>query len=262
MGAANMNASPPADGRRKLLLGMPVDCIADAGEVVEAVSGRPLLLSYLNPLAWHVARSSPDYPRQLGSMDLVVCDGVAVRSAVRRFLAFDPAIVSLDFSGIGGTMLAHWAASGKSVCLVGAEEGVAVKAGAQFSRQFPGLTIKACFAGYGPALDEARDYVRTQAPDVVLAGLGMGLQERFLMELRASGWAGTGVCVGAFFDRVAAPAVDYPDWSVRYNVRFLGNVSRRPAYYLERYLLHYLPFYRRYAGRVLGLGKTRKTETG
>ena len=82
--------------------------------------------------------------------------------------------------------------------------------------------------------------------------MGMGKQEAFLVSLRKGGWNETGIAVGAFFDRIARPRHDYPNWSRKLNVRFLGNISRRPFYYLRRYGVDYLPFLKQYVSHVTG----------
>ena len=91
-----------------------------------------------------------------------------------------------------------------------------------------------------------------------MVGMGMGLQEAFLLDLRSSGWIGTGVCVGAFFDRLAAPEIDYPEWSKKLNVRWLGNLTRRPGYYLRRYMVDYAPFMKLYVRHLVGFGRSQE----
>ena len=236
---------------RMSLFGLPLDVGADPDYVLQRISAGPLLLSYLNPFAYAVARRNSKYRTVLEAFDLVVCDGIAVQKAVRQFLALSTPIVSLDYSGIGRDYLKIWQQRGSRICLVGSRGPVVQAARDRLHRDFPGINIEAVFDGYEEGPKAARDYILETGPEVLLVGLGMGMQEQFLLELKREGWNGTGICVGAFFDRLANPKHDYPEWSRKYNVRFLGNLSRRPGYYLRRYGVDYLPFLKHYVLHLL-----------
>jgi N-acetylglucosaminyldiphosphoundecaprenol N-acetyl-beta-D-mannosaminyltransferase len=241
---------------RKSLLGLPLDIHASAKGVLEQLGTESVLLGYLNPFAWSIARTKSSFPAELEAMDLVVCDGIAIQNAARRILGIEPTIISLDYSGIAGEYLRLFRDRGARVCLVGARPEIMEAAQAVLEKDFPGLNVVAAFPGYGAGPEQARDFVLESGADYVLAGLGMGLQEQFLLDLRQQGWQGSGICVGAFFDRLGKPEHDYPAWSVRLNLRFLGNITRRPGYYLRRYCVEYLPFLKQYVRALLRRDRT------
>ena len=230
---------------------MPIDTGLDANSVLEKLSEGGVLLSYLNPFAWNVIKHDAGFRANLESMDMVVCDGIAIQSALNRFLGRESPIISLDDSGIGPQYLKLFQQRGSRLCLVGAKQDVLDKAQEALKQRYPGINILAAFSGYGNGPENARDYILKSEPEVVLAAMGMGRQEAFLQSLRLGGWQDTGIAVGAYFDRLANPKLDYPGWSRRYNVRFLGNIVRRPAYYLRRYCVDYLPFIKQYVSHVL-----------
>ena len=233
------------------LMGMPLDGGVKAESVVTTLLSKPVLLGYLNPYAWRIAKRDPSYPEVLAQLDLVTCDGVAARHAVRKLLGFNPEIISMDYSGIAPMYLDQASQRGLRLCLVGTTHDSLKAARRRIEADYPGIEVAADFEGYGNGPSQAADFIAVNQPELVLAGLGMGLQERFLLSLRDRGWQGSGVCVGAFFDRLANPRYDYPDWSRRRNLRFLGNLVRRPAYYMKRYGLDYWPFYQQYLSHRL-----------
>jgi N-acetylglucosaminyldiphosphoundecaprenol N-acetyl-beta-D-mannosaminyltransferase len=241
---------------RKNLFGMPLDIHTTPTQTVERLAAGPLTLSYLNPYAWKVAKSDPAYPGNLAAMDLVVCDGIAVQAAVSSVFDIKTPIVSMDFSGIGRSVFEEWARTGAPVCLVGGTAEVIEAARRRIEREFPGINVQGYFNGFGESVVAAREFILARQPEAVMVAMGMGLQEAFIQSLRSEGWNGTGICVGAFFDRLAKPSLEYPGWSTKYNVRFLGNLGRRPGYYLRRYAIDYLPFLKHYAGHVLSRKKT------
>lgn len=237
--------------KRIELIGFPMDIQLSGAEVVNAIASGNVLISYLNPYAWRIAMRDPSYPGVLGQMDLVACDGVATRHAARKLLGVTPEIISMDYSGIAPLYLEQAGQRGLRLCLVGSSRDTLQAARRRIEEDYADIDVAADFEGYGDGPSQAADFITANQPELVLAGLGMGLQERFLLSLRDRGWQGSGVCVGAFFDRLANPRHDYPDWSRTRNVRFLGNLARRPAYYLKRYGLDYWPFYQQYLSHRL-----------
>jgi N-acetylglucosaminyldiphosphoundecaprenol N-acetyl-beta-D-mannosaminyltransferase len=228
------------------LYGMPIDLGLTPSGVTRALADQEVLLSYLNPLAWQVARHTPDYVENLSAMDLVTCDGIMIQRALNSEFQRREAILSLDYSGIAPQYLDAWSAKGLRLCLVGARPGIAHRAADRIGREFPGIRMSGMYSGFDDDPERAQKHILDNAVDVVLCAMGMGLQERFLVHLRKAGWRGAGIGVGAFFDRLANPGIDYPEWSRKYGVRFLGNLSRRPGYYLRRYAVDYLPFMKQY----------------
>ncbi|MBT8062206.1 MAG: hypothetical protein HKO64_12075 [Xanthomonadales bacterium] len=238
--------------KRVELLGMPVNIGLTGSDVVAALATGPLLIGYLNPFAWAVSGNQARFASQLSALDVVTCDGVAIQRALRRLHGQQTPIISLDYSGIAREYLQFFRQNTLDVCLVGGQLETVRTASRSLREAFPGLEISGAFPGYGDGPESATQYILANQPAVVLAGMGMGLQEPFLLHLREKGWRGRGICVGAFLDRLADPGLDYPEWSKRLNVRFLGNLARRPGYYLKRYGLDYWPFYKQYVFHLLG----------
>jgi len=233
------------------IFGLPLDCGIDERDVINRISQGRLLITYLNPLAFRVTQEFPGYASNLDSYDLVVCDGIAIQKSVELVFNRTTPILSLDFSGIGHACLAHASCMRWSGCLVGGRPGVAIKAAEVISSKFPGVNNLLCYEGYGKSLEKAREEIIDVRPDFVLAGLGMGRQEPFLLSLAESGWQGVGICVGGFFDKIVNPELDYPEWSVRLGLRFLGRLAKEPRRMSKRYFVHYLPFMKLYVGYLL-----------
>ena len=242
---------------RRSLLEMPLDVGLTSDVVIDRIRQESVLISYLNPSAWSVARRDGNYKKNLSAMDIVVCDGILIKKAASRFLEISTQIISLDYSGIGSRYLELFQQTGARLCLVGGEKQVIDLACQKLRQDFPAINIVGTFHGYEEGPDSAQDFIEQTQPEVVLVGLGMGMQERFLIDSKAKGWSGTGICVGAFFDRLAKPEIDYPEWSKKHNIRFLGNIYRRPFYYLKRYCVDYLPFMKQYISHLFVVRKNR-----
>ncbi|MDX1461377.1 MAG: WecB/TagA/CpsF family glycosyltransferase [Xanthomonadales bacterium] len=240
------------------LLELPLDIGLTPEILMERMIYQPLLVGYLNPLAWMISKRDPGFRDELSKLDVVTCDGIAVRHAATRLCGYRPEIISLDWSGIARRYLELFRERKYRIVLVGGHDGVAARAADHLRSEWDGIRIVGAFEGYDEGPDRASEWIAANHPDVVLAGMGMGQQEPYLLQLRSRGWNGTGICVGAFLDRLSDPAVDYPSWSTRTNLRFAGNLARRPAYYLKRYGLDYQPFLRAYIkARFARIDRTR-----
>ena len=231
---------------RVSLFELPLDIGIDSKGVLARLDTDHLLLSYLNPYAYSIAKSDQTYASKLGRFDLVVCDGIGIQTAVEAVFRLTTPIISLDYSGIGHDYLQAGSDRGNSLCLVGSKNDIVETAADKLRREYPGFKEISAFSGYGESPEHARGFIQREKPEMVLIGLGMGRQEAYLLELVDSGWNGVGICVGGFFDKLAKPQLNYPKWSEKTRIRFLGRLVREPRRLSRRYFIDYQPFIKKY----------------
>ena len=235
------------EGNKRIeLFGLPLDVGIDSQYVIQRVSSGNLLISYLNPYAYKVTRRNSKYSSNLHRLDLVVCDGLGVQIAVKKLFKIDTPILTPDFYGIGHDYLEAASNLNMSLCLVGAEQEVSEKIAGEIRSKFPGFGKITSFCGYGSSPAMAKQFILQNSPDMVLVGLGMGYQESYLLTLVDAGWSGVGICVGGFLDKIAKPELQYPDWTEKFRLRFLGRILAEPRRLSRRYIIDYLPFIRMY----------------
>jgi N-acetylglucosaminyldiphosphoundecaprenol N-acetyl-beta-D-mannosaminyltransferase len=239
--------------KRASLFNLPVDIGLERSDIIQRMAAGKMLLSYLNPYSFTVIKTDPEYPSKLQQFDFVVCDGIGIQTAVAAVFKMTTPIISLDFYGMGKDYLSFAAERSMDLCLVGAEPGVAAAAAVSIGDQFPGMGSISSFNGFGNSPARAKQFILESNPSMVLAGLGMGKQESFLLDITASGWNGIGICVGGFFDKLANPQLKYPRWTERTNLRFLGRLIKEPRRMSKRYFIDYLPFIKKYIGHLFGL---------
>ena len=238
------------DGKRVSLFGMPVDIGIDKQDVIRRIASGSFLLSYLNPYAYSVVKTRPDFPTNLEKFELVVCDGIGVQKAIEAVFKVTTPIISLDYYGIGSDYLQLGADQKMKLCLVGAKEEDIHAAATSIANDYPGFAAIDAFSGYGSSPAEAKQFILSSSPDMVLVGLGMGLQESYLLELVEAGWNGVGICVGGFFDKLAKPQLKYPEWTEKTRLRFLGRLIKDPRRMSKRYFIDYQPFIRKYIKHI------------
>ena len=233
-------------GRRELLFGLPLDVETSEGFVLDRISEGEFLLTYLNPYSYFVANNDSGYEKKLQEFDCVVCDGIGVQIATKTVFGTSTPILSLDYSGIGREYLQLASEYEMNICLVGGKVDVVQKAAEHIRREFPGIPRVEAFCGYGDGPHRAANFILSDDIQLVLAGMGMGMQEEFLIQLAESGWKGTGLCVGGFFDKLANPQLEYQPWAAKTKLRFLGRLVREPKRLSRRYFVDYQQFIRLY----------------
>ena len=249
-----MNTKKPKTsktGRRELLFGLPLDVETSEGFVLDRIYEGKFLLTYLNPYSYFVAKNDLGYERILQEFDCVVCDGIGVQIACKTVFGVLTPILSLDFSGIGKEYLQLASEYEMNVCLVGGKVDVVQRAAEHIRRKFPGIPRVEAFCGYGDGPHRAAKFILSDDTRLVLAGMGMGIQEEFLIQLAESGWKGTGLCVGGFFDKLANPQLEYQAWAANTKLRFLGRLVREPKRLSRRYFVEYRQFIKLYCEYIL-----------
>lgn len=139
--------------------------------------------------------------------EVVFCDGAGVALAARVLGRRIPARIT--YADWAWSLAAFAASEGLSLYLLGAGPGVAGEAAQRLRERHPGLEISGFHHGFfdhragSPENEAVLREVNAAKPDILLVGLGMPLQERWLMENRDRLEARVALTGGAVFDYVS-----------------------------------------------------------
>ena len=177
----------------------------------------------------------------LNGADIVFCDGAGVMLAARMLGGRIPARITY---AAWIWRLADFAASeGFSLYFLGARPGVAREAARKLRERYPGLRIVGVRHGYfdhspGSAENEAvLEEINAAAPDILLVGLGMPLQEIWLTENRDRLDAGVALTCGAAFDYASRRVRRGPRLLTESGFEWLARLLSEPRRLWRRYLL-------------------------
>jgi len=146
-----------------------------------------------------------------------------------------------------------------SFYFLGARPGVADKAAQRLLQRFPTLRIvgvhhgyfdKSCASAENEAVIEGINAVK---PNILLVGLGMPLQERWLMENLDRLEANVAFPVGALFDYLSGELPRAPRWVTDHGLEWLGRLVVEPRRLWRRYLIGNPLFLWRVLKQKLGL---------
>jgi UDP-N-acetyl-D-mannosaminuronic acid transferase (WecB/TagA/CpsF family) len=112
--------------------------------------------------------------------------------------------------------------------------------GAALSEAFSALAGRpitvTCVDGYDglPRGEELRGLVRDVRPDLLLVGLGAGLQEQVLVEAATAMRSGYALTCGGYLDQVLRRSY-YPAWAYPLRLNWLVRLAREPRRLWRRY---------------------------
>jgi N-acetylglucosaminyldiphosphoundecaprenol N-acetyl-beta-D-mannosaminyltransferase len=234
---------PPA-GRIEVL-GVGVDPITVAelhAEIARLVRGRNLgLVLNVNAHCLNLCYKDRALRDSLNGADVVFCDGAGVMLAAMMLGGRIPARIT--YAAWIWQLAGFATAEGFSLYFLGARPGVAQEAARRLRERYPGLRIVGARHGYfdhsaGSAENEAiLEEINTAAPDILLVGLGMPLQERWLTENRHRLDAGVALTCGAVFDYASSRVRRGPRLLTESGFEWLARLLREPCRLWRRYLL-------------------------
>jgi N-acetylglucosaminyldiphosphoundecaprenol N-acetyl-beta-D-mannosaminyltransferase len=196
----------------------------------------PRAIAYLNA---HTTNLAQRHPAVWRAMDVLYPDGMAVVWGARLLGLSVPARLSAADFFLPFCRLA--ARRGRTIALVGGDDGLALRCAAVLARRIPALRVVYTSHGWLPPGSIARRRVveglATARPDIVLLGMGSPQQEVFAAELREAGVAPTIWCVGALFEYfVPGHRPRAPRWMCRAGLEWLFRLVQEPRRLARRYL--------------------------
>ncbi len=212
-------------------------------------------LHYLNIDCLRLATRDSDYAAILARTALVLPDGIGMRLAAR--VHGERILADTNGSDFTPRLLREAAAAGASVFLLGGPEGVATRAAAKLQQQVPGLRIVGVHSGFFTDDAAVLEQVNRSGAAVLLVGMGVPRQEKWIATHRDRLDARLCVGVGALFNWLSGEQRRAPTWIHRLHAEWIWRIGLEPKRMFERYILHDLPFlawivFRRWFGRNRG----------
>jgi N-acetylglucosaminyldiphosphoundecaprenol N-acetyl-beta-D-mannosaminyltransferase len=237
-------ARPVKDGRVQVL-GVGVDVLtvedlhAEIGRLVRE-KRRGLVLN-ANAHCLNLCYEDPMLRTFFNGAEVVFCDGAGVMLAARVLGGRIPARIT--YADWAWRLAAFAAAEGFSLYFLGARPGVAQAAAERLKERHPGLEIAGFRHGYfdhaagSPQSAAVVEEINAAAPDILLVGLGMPLQERWLMENGHRLDVGAALTGGAVFDYVSGRLDRGPRLLTVHGLEWLARLLAEPRRLWRRYLI-------------------------
>lgn len=231
-------------GGRVGVLGVWVDRITAEGlhaEVTRLVRRRGGIVLNVNAHCLNLLHEDEGLRDFFAAADIVFCDGAGVRLAAR--MLGDRLPERITYADWLPRLAALAEERGFSLFFLGARPGVAGEAARRLRRSHPDLKIVGVRHGFfdhragSPENEAVVAEINAARPDVLLIGLGMPLQERWLMENHRRLDVGVALTGGAVFDYASGRLRRGPSLLTDYGFEWLARLLVEPRRLWRRYLL-------------------------
>lgn len=227
------------------LLGVKIDDLASdevVGRIISVIgSASRMIVANVNIYALNLAFEQPWLRSFFNSSEITFCDGFGVKwGAALAGQRIEHRISPPDWIDL----LAREAAHRKlSLYLLGGQEGVALEAGRRLVERHPGLRLVGCANGYfdkaqaGPGNRAVVAQINHARPDILILGMGMPIQERWLQDNWGGLEANVAITAGALLDYMSGAKRRPPKVLTDHGLEWLGRMFVEPGRLWRRYLI-------------------------
>ncbi|WP_426201252.1 WecB/TagA/CpsF family glycosyltransferase [Pseudomonas sp. TWP3-1] len=201
----------------------------------------PSLLSCNRAFSFINFASVGSFMRQPPAALAYFCDGMLMSGFMARVSGQPVQRVSFDFTSIADPVLRDAEQQQLRVYIVGARQAELDAFIGKLRGRYPQLIIAGTHNGYFNPAQAARIQadIRHSQANLLLVGLGAGLQERFVIDALNAGFDGVAFTCGGFIRQEASASEHYyPEVIDRLHLRAFYRMYREP-HTIKRYLLDY-----------------------
>jgi N-acetylglucosaminyldiphosphoundecaprenol N-acetyl-beta-D-mannosaminyltransferase len=202
---------------------------------------KKLIVAHANVYGLNIAYKSPAIRSFLNSAELVYCDGAGVRLAARLIGDYLPPRITLT---AWVWQLSEFAEPRNyTFYFLGARPGIAALAAVRLQESYPQIQVVGTKHGYfdkGPNSPENKAIIadiNKCRPNILIVGLGMPRQERWLQENWDCIDANVALTGGAVFDYMSGELRRAPRWMTDNGLEWLGRLIIEPRRLWRRYVI-------------------------
>lgn len=196
---------------------------------------------HVNVHGMNLSADNPWLRDYLNQAEIVFCDGAGIILGARILGQHIPErITYADWMW----QLAEFAAArGYSFYFLGAKPGIAQTAADRMIERFPELKIAGVRDGYfnkdngHPDNEAVLTDINAVRPNILIVGMGMPMQERWLLDNWSRIDANIALTGGAVFDYISGDLKRAPAWMTNNGLEWLGRLLIEPRRLWQRYIV-------------------------
>ncbi len=213
------------------ILGIPFDYI-DMEDAVErakkyAVGDRLRFIFTPNPEMVMTAQKDEELKKALHTADMLIPDGVGIVIASKLYGSSLPErVAGFDLMS---EIIAWGAHKGWTFYLLGGKPGISDRAKSNLEKAFPNIKIVGTHNGYfKDSEEEVIAHINLCRPNIILVGMGVPLQEKWIFRNRWNLKANLAMGIGGSLDILAGKARRAPKIFIRLGLEWLYRLIREP----------------------------------
>lgn len=207
-------------------------------EIVEAAAlGHRQTINFVNAHCVNVARRDTHYARVLKRSDRLLPDGSGLALAAKW--AGVELGENLNGTDLFPLLCENAAEQGLPIFLLGGAPGIAEAAAEAMQRRYPTLHIAGCEHGYHAEakMPDVIDTINRAQPAIILVGLGVPRQEKWIAQYREALRAPVICGVGGLFDYYSGRIPRAPEAMRRRGLEWIWRFIQEPRRLAARYVI-------------------------
>lgn len=194
----------------------------------ELLERKGSIYTFLNPVSYLNAQKAKSL---FHSFDGIFADGSLLVKAIRLLYGKKVTRRSFDMTSLAPTLLRHALQKGKRIAIIASKQEEVEQAVSIIRNQYPGIHITYWRNGYFSSeaeIEAEARHIASMAPDYLIVGMGIVLQEKMLLCAKREGFGGIGFTCGGFIHQLCGGKDYYPEWIDRHNLRFVYRMYKEP----------------------------------
>ncbi len=209
---------------------------AESFSLDEVFTERGRIYTFLNPVSY---LSALEHKPLFEGFDGIFADGSILVAAIRLIYGKRVTRRSFDMTSLAPKLLSYAETHNKSIYIVASRQEQVEKAVGIFMERYPKLSVVGYRNGYFASeaeMEKEAERIAALNPDFLIVGMGIVMQERFLLKVHENGYQGIGFTCGGFIHQTAKDEIDYyPAWADKLNLRFVYRMYKE-KHTRKRYL--------------------------
>ncbi len=202
------------------------------------IDNEQKLFTYINAHGINLAQRYDWFKEYLNNSEVTYADGQGIRLASLLLNMKIPPLVNL--TRWSWKLLEHCRKNNYSVFILGATNDVLYKAVKKIKLTFPDLKIVGTHHGFfqkeGSESEKIVKKISTSKPNVLIVGMGMPLQEKWIKENSSKLEVNAIFNAGSCIDIIAGDKKVCPDWLSRLGFEWLFRLTQEPRRLFVRYI--------------------------
>lgn len=171
------------------------------------------IYTFLNPVSYLSALNEKEL---FNNFDGVFVDGSILVAAIKLLYGKNITRKSFDMTSLAPKLLSYATKNKKSIYIVASKQEQVEKAISILKQKYPNLLISGYRNGYFVSEDELEKeatHINEINPDFLIVGMGVLIQEKFLLKIKSKGFKGIGFTCGGFIHQTSKNEIEYyPEW--------------------------------------------------
>ncbi|ANQ50226.1 WecB/TagA/CpsF family glycosyltransferase [Flammeovirga sp. MY04] len=199
---------------------------------------NPQTFTFLNPASYVEARKHLDIYTKI---DKIYIDGIGLLFFLKLFNKYKEGRKSFDMTSLGKDIFSQSVIQNRKIYIIGSTQESIEKFVSNIKKEFEGVNIIGFRNGYikGEEQNVINEIINKE-PDITIVGMGVPIQEHFLVELKKCGYKNIIYTCGGFIHQTTENIHFYPEWIDKLNLRMFYRIYAEPEF--RKKLPNYLKF--------------------